>query len=493
MTMRRKAVSPTVTLIAVAIIALLIGVAVGYFIKPTPPPKECPPCPTQPTQPAQQAPAEGGIKTITITVWAIGPDPPSEYRFKNFEIAADKLNKILEALGANVRVKVEGQFFVRPVEWEEYRKKFYLAFKAGEGPDIYLTGHEDIGYLVENGYIIPLDDYVKKYWDTVYYDVIPTLWDSCKYKGKIYAVPQDTEVRPMYFRKDVLRKLGWTEEQINELPIKVKNGEFTLYDLLEVAKQAVDKGLVERGIIHRVKEGYDYLQFYLAFGGRLWDPAQGKMVATKSAWKKTFEWFYKAVYEYHVISPTQFSGDWDKDFHEPATKGTALFISGGSWHKGEWVSKGLLTEEQFWDVMGFMLHPAGEKGGKPVTLSHPLIYTITTLAEKRGKADIAAALLALVTDPHLNANHAVQSSHLAILYSEISDSRYAKDKFLQDVAYMLDYTHFIPSHPKWALYSHAVYNVLRAVESGDLKPDEAVNELVKELQDKIGADILIED
>ncbi len=481
MAMRRKGISPTATLVAVAIIAILVGVAIGYFIRGA--------MPAQQAQPTQQ---QGGIKYVTITVWAIGPDPPSEYRYKNFLIAADKLNKILAAMGSNVRVKVQGQFFVRPVEWEEYRKKFYLAFKAGEGPDIYLTGHEDIGYLASNGYIIPLDDYIKEYWDTVYYDVIPTLWDACKFQGKIWAVPQDTEVRPMYFRKDKLRELGWTEEQINELPVKVKNGEFTLWDLLQVAKEGVDKGVVKRGIIHRVKEGYDYFQFYLAFGGKLWDPVKGKMVANKEAWHKTFDWFYQAVHKYHAISPTQFSGDWDKDFHKPATTGEALFISGGSWHKGEWIKKGLLTEKQFWDVMGFMLHPAGEKGGKPVTLSHPLVYTITALAKKRGKADLAAALIALVTDPHLNANHAVQSSHLAILYSEISDSRYAKDKFLQDVAYMLDYTNFIPGHPKWALYSHDVYTVLRAVESGDLNADQATQQLIQMLQKDLGDAIEIQ-
>ena len=434
------------------------------------------------------------IRTITITVWTIGPDPPSEYRLKNFFIAADVLNKYLETLGANVRVKVTGEFFVSPVEWEEYKKKFYLAYKAGKAPDIYLTGHEDVGYLAEKGMIIPLDDYIKEYWNTTYYDVISTLWNAVKYKGKIWAIPQDTEARPLYFRKDVLRKLGWSEAEIEALPKKIERGEFTLYDLLKLAKEAVDKGLVKRGLVHRVKEGWDYLQFYLGFGGRLWDPEKGKMVFSKEAWRKTLKWFYDAVWgEYKgVIIPTQFSGDWTKDFHLPFTKGEALFCSGGTWHKAEWIKKGLITEEGFWKNIGFALHPAGEPGKKPVTLSHPLIYTITSQAKKRGVDKIAFLLITLVTNPHINSYHSVASAHLAILNSQILDSRYTKDPFLKDVAYMLKYTTFIPNHPKWADYSRIVFTVLRAVETGELGPEDAYNYLLSELKRTLGDALIIE-
>jgi len=503
------------------IIGLIIGGAIGYMAAPKAAPTTVTVTSTVPTTitktvtaPAGAAPAvtttltttiiktitktapaaPGKPKTITIEIWTIGPDPPSEYRLKNFYIAAEVLNSWLEALGTGVKVEIKGEFFVRPVEWGEYKNKFYLAAKAGKEPHIYLTGHEDLGFLAEKGYIIPLDDYVKKYWDVVYYDIIPTLWDAVKYKGKIWAIPQDTEARPLYFRKDVLRKMGWSEEEIEAFPKKIEKGEITLYDILKIAKEAVDKGLVERGLVHRVKEGYDYFQFYLGFGGRLWDPEKGKMVFTKSAWKKTLQWFHDAVWKYGVIIPTQFSGDWDKDFHGPFTKGKALFCSGGTWHKGEWVSKGLLTEELFKNNIGFALHPAGEPGKKPVTLSHPLVYTITKRAVKDGVADIAFMLITLVTDPHLNAIHAVKSAHLAILNSEILDSRYAQDWFLRDVAYMLKYTTFIPNHPKWGDYSRIVFTVLKAVE-GDksFTPDKAFDTLLKEIQRALGDAVIIEE
>jgi inositol-phosphate transport system substrate-binding protein len=494
--MRRGQVSATA--ISFLVIGIIVGALIGYFVVPRPAaaPEEIQQIIAENEQlraKVQQLMEMLEPGEVTVKVWTIGPDPPSEYRLENIKIAAGMLNTWLDYLGANVTVKVEGEFFVRPVEWGEYKNNFYLAFQAGEAPDIYLTGHEDIGFLAANDYIIPLDDYIEEFWDEVYYDIIPTLWDSVRFQGKIWAIPQDTEARPMYFRKDILRQLGWSEAEIAQLPRMIQNGEFTLYDLLELAKEAKDAGIVDRGILHRVKEGYDYFQFYLGFGGRLWDADRGKMVFTKSAWQKTLQWFYDAVYVYGVISPNQFSGDWDNDFHLPFTGGEALFLSGGTWHKGEWISKGLLTESEFNTNIGYALHPAGEPGLSPVTLSHPLVYTITKLAVDRGVADVAFMLITLATDPHLNSYHAVQSSHLAILYSQIQDSRYVQDPFLKDVAYMLDYTTFIPNHPQWGDYSRIVFNIIRAVESGDLSPEDAFNTLLDEIQTTLGDSVIIED
>ncbi len=524
----RRGVSPTVTAVALFIIGLIIGAVVVYFAVPhgvktvtqtvtktvtaagagttatvTKTVTAGAGVTATVTQRVTQTVtktvtaaggAAGKIKYITIKIWTIGPDPPSIYRLKNFYIVADELNRFLEMIGANVRIKIDGQFFTSPVEWGTYKNKFYLAMKAGKGPHIYLTGHEDIGFLAENNYIIPLDKYIKEYWNTTFYDVIPTLWNAVKYKGHIWAVPQDTEVRPLYFRKDVLKKMGWSDEKIKEFPKLIEEGKITLWDILKIAKEAVDKGLVKRGLVHRVKEGYDYFQFYMGFGGRLWDPEKGKMVFCKDSWLETLKWFHAAVWEYHAIIPNQFSGDWTRDFHLPFTKGEALFCSGGSWHYGEWIKKGLLTEQQFKDNVGFALHPAGVKGLKPVTLSHPLIYTITTQAVKDGVADLCAFLIAMVTDPHLNSLHAVYSGHLAILNSEIGDSKYVSSWFLHDVAYMLKYTNFIPNHPKWGDYSRIVYNVLKAVESDkSMTAEKAFNILLTQIKRTLGDSVEIID
>ena len=470
--------------IALLIIGIIIGAAIGYFAAPKGVPQaeynklksEYDQLKAQVQQLQQELEAAQAPKEITIVAWTVGPDEPSVYRFKNLQIAADILNKMLEDVGANVRVKVDGFFWTQ--SWGDYKKRFLLAMQAGEGPDIYLTGHEDVPTHAEAGYIIPLDDYIEEYWDLIYEDIIPTLWDACKYKGKTWAIPQDTEARPIYFRKDILRKLGWTEEEINALPEKVKKGEFTLDDLLAVAKEAKDKGLVEWGLVHRASKGWDYIQFYLAYGGRLWDPSSGKMVFTKHAWLKWAQFFEKAVKE-GVVNPNSLSGDWKATYHGPFTEGKALFASGGTWHKAEWIQKFGLTEESFKENIGFMLHPAGESGLKPVTLSHPLVYMITSQCKY---PKLAFLLITIASLPHINANHAVNSGHLAITYSEVTDSKYQKDWFLAAVAYMLEYTTFIPMHPKWGEYNDAIYRALSAIETGAATAEEAYKMLEEDVK-----------
>ena len=429
-----------------------------------------------------------GVKTIVITAWTIGPEETSIYRLKNLELAAQRLNTILQVLGANVRVVVKGDFWTQ--SWSDYKKRILLAFQSHEAPDIILTGHEDIAAYAAAGYIIPLDKYIKKYWDWGYNDFIKTLWKSVEWNGSIWAIPQDTEARPLYFRKDLLRELGWSEKQIEELPEKIKNGEFTLQDLLKVAKEAVDKGIIQPGygVWHRPKRGADYYQIYLAFGGKLWDPKTGKLVLDKDAMLKMLEWLYNATQVYHVMRKDLAGLPW-RVIHESFVHGKLLFWFGGTWQKSEWLTTYNMSEEDFWKNVGFALVPAGEPGLKPVTLSHPLVYMITRDCKH---PEIAFLIITLASDDYLNALHAVNSGHLAIRYSEINHPYYAKDKFLKDVAYMLDYTTFLPNNVKWGDYDQIVWQAICAVEAGDMTPQQALNFIVNRMKMELGNEVIIE-
>ncbi|RLE65135.1 MAG: sugar ABC transporter substrate-binding protein, partial [Thermoprotei archaeon] len=429
----------------------------------------------------------GAPTEITITVWAIGPDEPSVYRFEAFKVAAEKLNKMLEDIGSPVRVKIEGDFWTQ--SWGDYKKRFLMAMEADKGPDIYCTGHEDIAYLAENNYIISLDDYVQEYWDIVYFDIIPVLWNAVKYKGKIWAIPQDTEVRLLYFRKDILRKLGWTDKEIEELPIKIEKGEFMIEDMVTVARQAVNAGLVKYGLVHKTTCETDYQQFYLAYNGRLWDPESGKLVFTKSAWKKFLKLFERMRNE-EIVDPNQIGNSKKIAYYDRFAQGKTLFASGNIWDKAEWINNYGITEDYFWKNIGFALHPTGKKGDKPVTLSYSMVYTITKSCENK---KIAFLLITLVTDPTINSLHAISSTHLAILSSQITNTKYKENKFLVELTYMLNYTTFIPLHPRYELYNEIICSVLKDVENGKYNAEEAFEVFLREVQEMLDDEVIIED
>ncbi len=488
--MRSGMAQISATAIALLIIGLIIGLAVGYLAAPgkttetvTETVGAGETVTTTIVETVTQA--AGGEGTITIKAWASG-SPVDTTRVENIKRAADILNQMLAAAGVNVRIQVETQFFRG-----DYMDKLTAAFSAGEAPDI--IAMKNLPALVDGGYVIALDEYVQKY-QKLLEDVYPALWNAVKYKGRIWALPQDTEARPLYFRKDVLRQLGWSEEEINALPEKIRRGEVTLQDLIQVAKQAKEKGLVEWGFYHRPNwGGTPFLILYYQYGGVAQDPNTGKLVLDRNAALKTLELLYKMAQEDKVLPETMIGTDW-RTIHSDFVNGRVLFWFGGTWHWAEWQrveyheQLGALPEDYEWENIGFALVPAPEPGLEPKTLSSPYLYYVTSQSKY---PEIAFLLIVIATSAPLDAIHAVDSAHLPVRMTTVEHPYYKKSRFHSEVAYMLEYTSFEPLHPKYGAYKNAWITAITKVEKGEATPQEALNELVNTLQAEIGDDIII--
>jgi len=465
----------TVLPVILLIVGIIIGFAVGFAVRP--------PAPT-PTATPSPSPT---VKVIKVTVWASG-SPVDVTRVDNIERAASILNRMFKAAGVPVKIEVEKQFFRG-----DYMEKLTAAFAAGEAPDI--IAMKNLPVLADGNYIIALDDYVEKYKD-ILEDVYPVLWNAVKYKGKIWALPQDTEARPLYFRKDVLRQLGWSEEEIEALPEKIKNGEVTLLDLIEVAKEAMDKGLVQWGFYHRPNfGGTPFVILYYQYGGILQDPETGKLVLDKSAMLKMLEMLYRMAQVDKVLPPTMIGTSW-RQIHADFVNGRVLFWFGGTWHWAEWQrvayheELGELPEEYEWENIGFALVPAPEPGLKPMTLSSPYLYYVTAQAEE---PEIAFLLIELATSAPIDAIHAVDSGHLPVRSTTVEQPYYKQSKFHREVAYMLEYTSFEPLHPKWGAYRDAWITAITKVEKGEVTPEEALSEMIETLKAELGDELVIRD
>ena len=349
-------------------------------------------------------------ETVTITVRCRAKPPMEDWRGNNFIGAAKGLNTDLEAAGDPRRVEVV--IIQDNIDWGDYVTEFVLSYVANEEPDIWLTGHEYIGVQAEAGRIIALDALMKEF--PGFNSVIDSLWNSTSYKGEIWGVPQDAEARPLYFNKALLGELGWTANEIAALPDNIEKGEFTLYDMLAVGKEAVDKGVVAdgNGFWMRPSNGPDFTALYYAFGGETIDVATGNLVFDEAAGLKYYQFFYDAVQNYGSMACLH--GDWSL-WHGTITDGRVLFWVGGTWQWAEWAEqyvKELGGEAYLWENWGFGLIPAAEEGGQPNSLTHPLVYTISSQCEH---PDLALALIDKVTNYGPNTRHAIASNHLGVL------------------------------------------------------------------------------
>ena len=424
---------------------------------------------------------------VTLSVRCRAKPPMENWRGDNFIEAANSFNAAMAAVDNPLRVAVD--IVQDNIGWGDYVTEFVLGFQAGEAYDIWLSGHEYIGAQAEAGRIIPLDDLIGRY--PQFANVIESLWNSVKYKGQIWGIPQDAEARPLYWNKKLLRQLGWSEDEIDALPQRILTGDFTLYDMLEVAKQAVDAGIVEpgNGFWTRPKNGPDFTAFYYDFGGETIDEATGKLVFDTEAGLKYYQFFYDAAHKYGSMGCLGLG--WSEAWHPGVTGDKVLFWVGGTWQWAEWATLYLQDvggEDYMWENFGFGLIPAAEKGGRPVTLTHPLAYMISSQCEH---PEVALALIAMVTDYGPNTRHAVSSTHLGILKDQTEYQFYKESRLLSEALYMLDYTTFLPNNPNWGPYSTITYEALAAVVSGDFTPEKAVEFVVDSLQRELGDNVII--
>ncbi len=437
-----------------------------------------------------------GPREVKITLWARA----NEVEHMRADAAYDAvklLNDELKAEGSDVTVVVEANF--ENPSWGDYKKKFTLAADAGEGPDIILSGHEDVPVWANAEYIMPIADSVKdvRALSPEFADVIESLWTPTEWKGSIWAVPQDTEARPLFFSIQKLKALGWNDAKIAALPDKIKNGDFTLDDLIATAKKAVDSGIVDKGYgyWHRPRKGGDYIQYYFSYGGYLYDAKTDKLVIVKDALEKWYAFQRKCVTS--GITPEKYIGTEWRVWHDTVTHNKALFWNGGIWQWADW-AKNYVGEEggesTLFKNIGYALQPTGIKGGKGGTLSHPLVYMMTTeSASKRPAANTpyVLRLIEKMTTKEINTKHSIESTHMGILKSQATYEPYMDAKFLSSVNYMTDNNYYQPNHTMYSMYFDAVWDGMVAAETGVKTPKTAAEQTIKQMQIELGDALIV--
>jgi len=491
----------TYYLIAGLIVGIIIGSIIGYVVTPKGVPREeyekllaeNKSLKEKVEKLASELEA-AKVKTIKIKAWSSG-SPVDYYRAENLKRAAKVLETLLKLSGVDVTIEIDS-YYEHVADWKAWKKKFVAAFEAKEAPDIF-SGGISVPEGAEAGWIISLDKYIEKYKDLIS-DIPETLWNIAKYKGKIWGVPQDVSAQVFYFRKDILRKLGWSEEEIEALRTGIAKGEITWEDLMKIAKEAMDKGLVKWGFYHRPNWGTSLELPYYEAGGTFYDPVTGKLVIGKSALLAMYDVFYKMTQVYKVLPTTMIGTSWRK-IHMGFVNGRVLFWLGGNWHWGEWQKVeyheklGKLPEEYEWKNIGFAPYPAVEKGEKPMMTTGAWMYLITSQSKY---PEIAFLLCVLASLPPYDTDHATTSGHIPVRYSTINYPPFVeKGKFLYEVStFVAKFGVSKPVlHPKWGTLKDILLTYLTKVEKGALTPEKAVEEVVKAAKAELGDEVVIRD
>lgn len=423
--------------------------------------------------------------TVSLTIRCKASPPEENWRCDNFA-------EVEEQVEAELGIQLDLNLVQDNVGWEDYKTEFLLAADAGEAPDIILSGHEDIGAWGPAGLIMPLDSMIDDHEE--FADIVPALWESQKYEGTIFGIPQDAEARPIFYSKLLLSDLGWSEEEIESLPDRVVAGEYTFEDMLATAQEAIDEGVVEpgNGYWHRTSNGFDWLIYYYGMGGEVMTE-EGEMVVDRQALLDTYE-LIGSFTSSGVTRADMIGVDGNTVWHPTvASADTVVFSQGGTWNWANWavnygVSEDLEESRQYLlDNLGLILFPAMSTG-EPITLTHPLSYMIYSGSEH---PDVAMALIAAITTPEANNRHAIDSFHLGILNAQVESEAYQNDPVLSSAHYMLDWTTNAPNTPLWSAWSNAYWAGIQAVHTGAASAEEAVEIMINQVTNELGDEVTV--
>jgi len=376
------------------------------------------------------------MKTITITrrlaEWGA--------RDANFDEALVRLNKELE--GQNVQVVVE--------EWPKVDDdELLLQGQAGKKADIFINSSVDIGWELEAGLIKEVD-WVKD--SELFSTTSDNLMNIMYYDGHYYGVLQDMDTSPVFLCRSTLKSLGMTDTDIDGLRDKVNNGEFVLSDLVDLAKQAMDQGLVDIGFAVEDKrfEGWKY-----AYGVYNYDLDQNKLVFDETAVKNLFG-FWEDAYNKGVINES--IGDIGTDLSAPKFVEGKVFAS---FARTEYYSELRAAKGMENDTSGFdkwfnenvvwIPVPSATEGGNPVSYSNPAMIFVGADVDDE-KMPYVQRLIELMMSPDLQIEHTLLSGKLPVTPEAYTDERFQNMSYYKDQMYMTEFTSVRAPHPYYARF-----------------------------------------
>ena len=154
---------------------------------------------------------------------------------------------------------------VRFHHFDNYANRILMLRAGGIAPDVMRQNSEGGARYIRRGMNLALDRFIDGPDGIDRNDFISIIWDSIRYDGRTYGLPQDINIRGLYFNKELFdaAKLayphnGWTWSDLKHAVDRLSN-------------PATNGG--KRGIAGLIagKGSADWLPFYYQAGGHVWN------------------------------------------------------------------------------------------------------------------------------------------------------------------------------------------------------------------------------
>ncbi len=440
---------------------------------PTPPPTP----PTPPTPKVIEITIEYGQPWEKPVAWAV-----------------EKFKEVMKEKGYEVRVKLAmlpyGVDFV---------SKESMDFATGTAGDVVLVDSFMIPEYASAGYLEPLDAYVATWPDWAKFP--EPMRKIVMYEGRVYGIMMDTDVRMIWYRKDIFKMAGLPEDwqpktwdDIIQVALRLKEKEAEIKKALGIDE--FYPFYIPAGT--KWGEGTTMQGFYMVLLGadkppynRLYDYKAKKWIGKSTALYRAFKFYYD-VYVKYKLGPVEynFATDVWATHRKVFAEGKVAMDVGGSWEWGEgWGPKGIAPIPDEPKKVGYAKMP-GYKGGAEgeppfVTISGGWAWVINAKSPPE-KKEAAWEFIKIVCSKEIIAKYCAEFGKVAPRSDAAEVPEYAKDPYLKSILEYLTFTDFRDAMPGYSKVSYFIQKVTEDIITKGITPEQALEEYYKLLVSEFG-------
>jgi multiple sugar transport system substrate-binding protein len=328
-------------------------------------------------------------------------------------LGADVHTKQIKAfLEKNSNYAVEATF-VTTTAGTQLSEKLVAAISGGDPPDAARFDRFIVTSWAARGFTTDLSDRAKT--DGVTQDkFIKEGYLEATYKGKLHAVPFDTDLRGLYYNKKQMQEAGLDP---NKPPTTIEELD-TMADKM-FKKDGAKYSRV--GFVPWVGQGSLYTWAWV-FGGELYDPQKDEITLDNPKVVKALEWMVSYAKKYGVDAIDAVSATYGSNEQQEFVTGSVGMESNGDWQVASFLKYMKPDQKDDWDMVPY---PKAQGGPDKVTWGGGW----STIVPKGSKENDGAWAFAKFLGTDAAAMWAIETTHIPVYLPAYDDLAKNKDKF----------------------------------------------------------------
>src|SRR5579883_3376712 len=343
------------------------------------------------------------------------PDQKVIHYWHNFGagLAAEVHTKqIRNFLDANPTYAVDVQY-VPTTAGTQLSDKLIAAISGGDPPDAARFDRFIVTSWAARGFLTELTDRAKR--DGVTEDkFIKEGWLEATWRGKVYAVPFDTDLRGLYYNK----------KQMEEAGLDPNKPPTTIEELDQMAEKLTKKEgakYTQMGFIPWVLQGSLYTYGWI-FGGEFYDREKDVITLDHPQIIKALEWMVSYAKKYSVDTIDLYAQAFGTNENNPFVAGLVSMASDGDWEVANFNKYMKPEMKDKWDMV---YYPKAPGGPDRVTWGGGW----STVVPKGAKEVDGGWAFAKYLGTDAAALYAIETTHIPVYLPAYDDLEKNKDKF----------------------------------------------------------------